>query len=443
MKMGFNTTGNNQSSGRTTPAVLVGRLRNTVASTSRKFKYCNIGSPDLNSTFNCVFNGLYKPINQSFEPYHIQSFEPYHILNGDEITLDIIESEQNQESNDSVIPLTKSILRGPFNPSQIRTAYSVPTILPSPGIRRPIVTVISAFNNPYLINDVRTFGRVFGLPNCDLQVFNFSRQFVTQWAVETTLNVQWVYAINPYAQIRVIQAASNSWNDIFNAINFANNRNNFNPRIDTDIVTMSFGVPDNGGLVPFNDRFNNSNTIYLAASGNSNNVSFPSSCTNVIAVGGTSLNLNSNLTRAIETVWSKTGCGFSRSFARPSYQPSLQPNNQRVTPDVSCVADTNTGCIVVLNGKGYSIGGTSLASPLYAGLLSLVTQRRLNNRKSTFTSVSNRTNSIQPLLYNINNRNCFFDVTQGSSGPYFASSGIDIASGLGVLICNNLVNALS
>jgi subtilase family serine protease len=433
MKLGFNTSGNNQTNGRITQSVLMGKLRNTIASTSRKFKYCNSNSPDLNVTFDCVFNELYQPNNQWFEPYHI--------LNGEEIPLDIIESEQNQENDDSVIPLTKSILRGPFNPSQIRTVYSVPTILPSPGIRRPIVTIISAFNNPYLINDVRTFGRVFGLPTCNITVHNFSRRFVTGWAIETTLNVQWVYAINPYAQIRVIQAASNSWNDIFNAINFANNRNNFNPRIDTDIITMSIGVPDNEGLSSLNNRFNNPNTIYLAASGNSNNVSFPSSCTNVIAVGGTSLNLNSNLTRVIESVWPKSGCGFSRSFTRPSYQPSLQPNNLRATPDVSCVADPNTGCIVVLNGRGYSIGGTSLASPLYAGMLSLVTQRRLNNRKSTYTSVSNKVNSIQPLLYN--NGSSFFDVTQGSSGPYVAKPGFDNASGLGVLICNDLVNILS
>ena len=56
MKLGFNTSGNNQTSQRTTAAVNLGKLRNTMASTSRKFKYCNINSPDLNYTFNCVFN---------------------------------------------------------------------------------------------------------------------------------------------------------------------------------------------------------------------------------------------------------------------------------------------------------------------------------------------------------------------------------------------------
>jgi photosystem II stability/assembly factor-like uncharacterized protein len=55
-KLGFNTTGNSQTSGRTSTAVSLGKLRNTVGSTSRKFKYCNRNSPDLNFTFRCVFD---------------------------------------------------------------------------------------------------------------------------------------------------------------------------------------------------------------------------------------------------------------------------------------------------------------------------------------------------------------------------------------------------
>jgi hypothetical protein len=53
---GFNTSGNNLSYGRTTNAVIVGRLKNTSGSTTRIFKFCNQNSPDLNVTFNCVFN---------------------------------------------------------------------------------------------------------------------------------------------------------------------------------------------------------------------------------------------------------------------------------------------------------------------------------------------------------------------------------------------------
>jgi photosystem II stability/assembly factor-like uncharacterized protein len=54
--MGFNTSGNNQTSGRTTSAVSLGKLRNTSGSITRIFKYCNKNSPDLAQTFRCVFD---------------------------------------------------------------------------------------------------------------------------------------------------------------------------------------------------------------------------------------------------------------------------------------------------------------------------------------------------------------------------------------------------
>lgn len=56
MYLGFNTNGNNQSNGRTTNAVMLGKLRNTPGSNTRKFKYCNKNSPNLKQTFQCVFD---------------------------------------------------------------------------------------------------------------------------------------------------------------------------------------------------------------------------------------------------------------------------------------------------------------------------------------------------------------------------------------------------
>jgi photosystem II stability/assembly factor-like uncharacterized protein len=56
MYLGFNTTGNSQTSRRTTNAISLGKLRNTSGSITRKFKYCNRNSPDLNFTFKCVFD---------------------------------------------------------------------------------------------------------------------------------------------------------------------------------------------------------------------------------------------------------------------------------------------------------------------------------------------------------------------------------------------------
>ena len=75
MKLGFNTSGNLQTTNRTTNSVVLGKLRNTIASTTRKFKYCNARSPDLNVTFKCVFNGVERPILEK------EYANTYHVLN--------------------------------------------------------------------------------------------------------------------------------------------------------------------------------------------------------------------------------------------------------------------------------------------------------------------------------------------------------------------------
>lgn len=56
ISLGFNTSGNNQSFGRTSQSVALGKLRNTLGSNTRKFNYCNRNSPNLTFTFNCVFD---------------------------------------------------------------------------------------------------------------------------------------------------------------------------------------------------------------------------------------------------------------------------------------------------------------------------------------------------------------------------------------------------
>lgn len=407
----------------------LGNLRNTIGSLSRKYKNCNKNN---DSAFNCIFD-ISNKNNDNDNGDNIE-FTNYHILNDTEIDLELIQSDTNENNN------KKAISYGPYSPIKIKTAYNIKNILPLSGKRTPIITIISAFNNPYLVNDVKKFGQLFGLPPCNLKVYNFSRYFSVGWAIETTLDVQWAYAINPYAEIRVILAASANTVDIFNAINYANNKNNFKPAINTDIISLSFGASENSNLIKYGNYFSNTNTIYLCASGDRNNVSFPSTCSNIIAVGGTTLGLNSDNTRAIEETWSLTGCGYSKYFNKPYYQPNLFNNNFKITPDLCCVADPNTPCYIVLNSKVYTIGGTSISCPIYAGIISIITQKLINENKRTFTSVQNCQNSIQPILYNL--INTFYDVTQGNSGTNQAKSGFDSASGLGVIdidkICANL-----
>jgi subtilase family serine protease len=122
----------------------------------------------------------------------------------------------------------------------------------------------------------------------------------------------------------------------------------------------------------------------------------------VTSVGGTSLGVSAANARVLETGWGTSnyncnpttlvctrtgwlygaGGGVSRLFAPPWYQSSLNLSS-RAIPDVAALADPQTGMLVgqtqsFPNGISYDeyrIGGTSLASPIFAGIMALLDQK--------------------------------------------------------------------
>jgi subtilase family serine protease len=139
----------------------------------------------------------------------------------------------------------------------------------------------------------------------------------------------------------------------------------------------------------------------------------------------------------------------------------------RAIPDVSLVSNQNTGVYIVYKGAWYSFGGTSVATPLFASMLSLANQGRFNIGKSALTTVYSTTttqltstayvpptNNIQQYLYKTiyptsKYANDFYDVTIGSDQgsvagnsailtTYTAGTGYDLTTGLGSPNCSNL-----
>jgi subtilase family serine protease len=105
---------------------------------------------------------------------------------------------------------------------------------------------------------------------------------------------------------------------------------------------------------------------------------FPAASPGVVAVGGTTLNLNTNNSYNSETVWSGTGSGCSLYTTAQSWQASLTPcNGKRGVADVAADADPSTGAAVYDSVKyqgrsgWFQVGGTSLSSPLVAGVYAL------------------------------------------------------------------------
>jgi subtilase family serine protease len=152
---------------------------------------------------------------------------------------------------------------------------------------------------------------------------------------------------------------------------------------------------------------------------------YPAGSAWVTAVGGTSLGVGADGQYAFETPWgtdrlvlnaagsawqvpdpagnpggytSGGGGGTSDYAEQPTYQQSKVPATlatnyagagapHRVVPDLAAVADPNTGFLVgqtqaspdgTVGYDQYRIGGTSLASPVTAGIMAIVDQGRLN-----------------------------------------------------------------
>lgn len=95
-------------------------------------------------------------------------------------------------------------------------------------------------------------------------------------------------------------------------------------------------------------------------------VDFPASDPQVVGVGGTTADVPART----EVAWPGSGGGSSRVFTRPDYQTLFAPTaTARQVPDLAAAADPDSGLNVYWNGMSGRVGGTSLASPLSAALL--------------------------------------------------------------------------
>jgi subtilase family serine protease len=217
------------------------------------------------------------------------------------------------------------------------------------------------------------------------------------------------------------------------------------------VVSMSYGSGEYSGeksndslyTTPSARLVAHSGVTFVASTGDSGAPGeYPAYSPNIVAVGGTSLTLNSNNSYATESAWSGGGGGISTQEPKPSYQTGLAALagiNYRATPDISMDSDPDTGVDVwdPYNGGMYQMGGTSLAAPCVAGLLAIADQLRVAAGKGTLDGPS----QTLPTLYSLPGAD-FNDVTTGSNG-YPAGVGYDEATGLGTPVANLLVPALA
>jgi uncharacterized protein (TIGR03437 family) len=167
-----------------------------------------------------------------------------------------------------------------------------------------------------------------------------------------------------------------------------------------------------------------------------------------------------------ETVWndnsadpSSGGGGASVFFAKPSWQsgPGVPNDGARDVPDVSLSSSADhDGYLVYMDGGLHVFGGTSAATPAFAGIAALLNQYLVSSGVQSTPGLGN----MNPRLYSLAQSvpGAFHDVTKGSnivtvncgsrarnctSGAYgfAAGDGYDQASGLGSVDAYTLITS--
>ena len=169
-------------------------------------------------------------------------------------------------------------------------------------------------------------------------------------------------------------------------------------------------------------------------------VEFPSSTPYVISVGGTLLTTTADGTYFREYGWEDPlgngggGGGLNPQDARPVWQKAPGVNNsfsngKRQLPDVSAASDPDSGFFVISGGQLMSIGGTSAATPFWAGSMLLIKQYAQK------TGAARRLGFVAPILYRLASTKQpyppFHDVVAGGNRYYRAGPGWDYVTGLG------------
>jgi subtilase family serine protease len=320
-----------------------------------------------------------------------------------------------------------------YSPAQIKGAYGLPAGLDGRG---QTVAVIDAYASPTIEQDVNTWSSARGLPPVKLTqivapgTYNHPeaglRQDPQGWYGEETLDIEAVHGMAPGAQI-IYVGAPNNFQDLDAALNHVVDR-----RL-AQIVTNSYGFLTEllapGFIKPYEETILQGAAqgigIYFSSGDNTDESlvvgyatpDWPASSPYVTAVGGTSLAVGAANNYLFETGWGTrrsrwdtscsgvpawcppppgpwvygSGGGVSRLFAEPWYQRGVVPGQVfaaqgrtgRAVPDISAVADPNTGYLIgqtqtfpdgSVKYSEYRIGGTSLSSPLFAGIMALADQ---------------------------------------------------------------------
>ncbi|MEU3343101.1 S53 family peptidase [Streptomyces sp. NPDC006668] len=354
-----------------------------------------------------------------------------------------------------------------YTGKQLRAAYGAGTYT-GKGVR---VAITDAFASPTIAFDAGTYAKKHGDAAWKTgqlkQVVpkNYTNTGpddcgASGWYDEETLDVEAVHAVAPAAHVTYVGAASCQGDDLLDALSKVVDKHL------ADIVSNSWAgieADETPDLAAAYDQVFQLGAVegigfYFSSGDNGDEVTNPANSAWVTAVGGTSLAVGKGDKYLWETGWGTekatlsadgkswtnfpgafaygAGGGTSKTVAEPFYQKGVVPdalakaNNaagNRVVPDISAIADTNTGFKVgqtqtLPDGSQqyseYRTGGTSLATSVIAAVQALAQEAR-GGKAIGFAN---------PTIYSKFGSKLYHDVTDKPTGTDLAVARVDFVN---------------
>ncbi len=283
------------------------------------------------------------------------------------------------------------------------------------------IVILDWCGSPTIQSDANAFSAQFGLPKLTSKNFKIiytpTPSYCEAPDAEINLDVEWSHAIAPGAAIDLVVPPSASFQDINEALFYAVDyqlgnviSNSYgSEELYTPGSTMITGdlINEIGALTGISLNYSTGDSgdfTFDYPLGSPASVSFPANSPWGTGVGGTSLALNTDGSIDWQIGWGNnenllaesgfveeypgdsgyfyggSGGGASEFFAKPGYQKHL-PGPARQLPDISWLADPFTGAYIAISQpfaipelQYESIGGTSLACPMFSALWAIANQ---------------------------------------------------------------------
>ncbi len=278
-----------------------------------------------------------------------------------------------------------------LDPQDLQSAYSIPSTLETPQT----IALVDAFGYPNAESDLAAYRVRYGLPPCTTAngCFEKVNQSGKQgeypeeeegWDVEAALDEDMASAACPQCHILMVEGTGEFPAELGAAENTA-------VKLGATEISNSYAYPEALAEVcgrtdcsTYEKDYTHPGVFITVASGDSGYAdtyfelgqlmtNFPASSPNVVAVGGTALFKDPGSARGwLEEVWNEpvigagTGSGCTTK-SKPSWQKD-KGCKKRTDDDVAAVAAVVSPVSIRVDGTWTLVGGTSVASPLVAGI---------------------------------------------------------------------------